>query len=121
MSARRGFSSWFARGAVKFASAPCPGTQAHVKRRGVIVRQDADEQVGRLRYSRPQERRVRPSRQIGLTELLERQPTSELFYFPVTTYTESGISGVQPKVLVPDADRTVGPVGRETGVHGLSG
>ncbi len=72
------------------------------------------EQIGRLRYNRPQERRVRPSRQIGLAELLKRQPTSELFDFLVATYFESGISGVQPKVLVPDADRTVG---RETVVH----
>ena len=75
------------------------------------------EQIGRLRYTRPQERCVPASRQIGLAELLKRQPTSELFDFLVTTYIESGISGVQPKVLVPDADRAVGPVGRETGVH----
>ena len=75
------------------------------------------EQIGRLRYSRPQERRVPASRQIGLAELLKRQPASELFDFLVATYFESGISGVQPKVLVPDADRVVGLVGRETVVH----
>jgi serine/threonine-protein kinase HipA len=66
------------------------------------------EQIGRLRYNPPQERRVPASRQIGLAELLKRQPMSELFDFLVATYFESGISGVRPKVLVPDADRTVG-------------
>ncbi len=75
------------------------------------------EQIGRLSYSRPRERRVPLSRQIGLKDILKRQPTSELFDFLVATYFESGISGVQPKVLVPDADRTGGPVGRETVVR----
>jgi serine/threonine-protein kinase HipA len=64
------------------------------------------EQIGRLSYSRPQQRRAPLPRQIGLKDILKRQPTSELFDFLVATYFESGISGVQPKVLVPDADRT---------------
>lgn len=72
------------------------------------------EQIGRLSYTRPQEQRATKLRQIGLAEILKRQPTSELFDFLVATYFESGISGVQPKVLVPDADRTIG---RETVVH----
>ena len=74
------------------------------------------EQIGRLNYARPQEKRSPRSRQIGLAEILERQPTAELFDFLVATYFESGISGVQPKVLVPDADRPLA-VGRETVVH----
>lgn len=76
------------------------------------------EQIGRLSYARPQEQRAAKSRQIGLAEILKRQPTSELFDFLVATYFESGISGVQPKVLVPDADRPARvPAGRETVVH----
>lgn len=75
------------------------------------------EQIGRLSYARPGERREAKSRQIGLAEILKRQPTSELFEFLVATYFESGISGVQPKVLVPDADRAVGALGRETVIH----
>ncbi len=75
------------------------------------------EQIGRLSYTRSDEQRATKSRQIGLTEILERQPTSELFDFLVATYFESGISGVQPKVLVPNAERSVRPVGRETVVH----
>lgn len=74
------------------------------------------EQIGRLSYARPQESRPLRPRQIGLQEILERQPTAELFDFLVATYFESGISGVQPKVLVPDADRPI-TVGRETVVH----
>jgi serine/threonine-protein kinase HipA len=75
------------------------------------------EQIGRLSYSRPEERRETKRRQIGLAEILKRQPTAELFDFLVATYFESGISGVQPKVLVPDADRPLGPIGRETVIH----
>ena len=76
-----------------------------------------DEQIGRLSYARPEERRAVRSHQIGLAEILRRQPTSELFDFLVATYFESGISGVQPKVLVPDADRPSRTLGRETVVH----
>jgi serine/threonine-protein kinase HipA len=75
------------------------------------------QQIGRLSYARPDERREVKSRQIGLKEILQRTPTSELFDFLVATYFESGISGVQPKVLVPDGDRPVSALGRETVVH----
>src|SRR5262249_13470646 len=37
------------------------------------------EQIGGLSYARPEERREARSRQIGLAEILKRQPTSELF------------------------------------------
>lgn len=75
------------------------------------------QQIGRLSYARPDERREIKSRQIGLTEILKRQPTSELFDFLVATYFESGISGVQPKVLVPDGDRAGTALDRETVIH----
>jgi serine/threonine-protein kinase HipA len=75
------------------------------------------EQIGRLSYARAEERREARSRQVGLAEILERRPASELFDFLVATYFESGISGVQPKVLVPDADRPQRSVGRETVIH----
>ena len=75
------------------------------------------QQIGRLSYARPDERREVKSRQIGLKEILRRTPTSELFDFLVATYLESGISGVQPKVLVPDGDRPDSAWGRETVVH----
>ncbi len=72
------------------------------------------QQIGRLSYTRPGERRESKPPQIGLAEVLKRQPTSELFDFLVATYFESGISGVQPKVLVPDADKPVPMLARET-------
>jgi len=74
-------------------------------------------QIGRLTYARPEEKRSRVTGRIGLKEILAHQPTSELFDFLVATYFESGISGVQPKVLVPDGDKGVANVGRETVVH----
>src|SRR5262249_48870621 len=37
------------------------------------------EQIGRLSYARPDERRAAKPRQIGLAEILKRHPTSELF------------------------------------------
>jgi len=74
-------------------------------------------QIGRLSYARPQEKRTRTRGRIGLKEILERHPTSELFDFLVATYFESGISGVQPKVLVPDEDKQPGALARETVVH----
>ena len=70
-------------------------------------------QIGRLRYARPEEKRPRLRGQIGLKEILARQPTSELFDFLVATYFESGISGVQPKVLIPDANLIVKSGGDE--------
>jgi serine/threonine-protein kinase HipA len=74
-------------------------------------------QIGRLSYSPPQAQ-MRPLRgQIGLQEILTRQPTEQLFDFLVATYFESGVSGVQPKVLVPNADRAGGVVERTTVVH----
>lgn len=61
-------------------------------------------QIGRLTYAEPGAQ-TRPLRaQIGRKELLSRRPTTELFDELVSIYFESGISGVQPKVLLPDAD-----------------
>jgi serine/threonine-protein kinase HipA len=41
----------------------------------------------------------------GQSELLKQPSTSELFEFLLDAYLESGISGVQPKVMIPDADK----------------
>lgn len=42
--------------------------------------------------------------QLSLSEILKARTSDKLFDFLMDTYTTSGISGVQPKVLVPDAD-----------------
>lgn len=64
-------------------------------------------QIGRLSYALPGEARSPPRAQIGLRQPLAREPTRELFQFLVDVYFESGVSGVQPKVLVPDSDKAV--------------
>lgn len=71
-------------------------------------------QIGRLSYAPPGTQRPAPRAQIGLTALLQREPTQALFDFLVEVYFESGISGVQPKVLIPDADR---PASKATLAH----
>lgn len=74
-------------------------------------------QIGRLKYTVPDgpARGARPP--ISRKELLTRKPTSELFDHLVAIYFDSGISGVQPKVLVPEPG-IPGPVAdRATVVH----
>lgn len=60
-------------------------------------------QIGRLCFLEPdaEPRALRP--QVSLTEVLESEKSEELFAFLVDSYLGSGISGVQPKVMIPDA------------------
>lgn len=44
-----------------------------------------------------------------MEELLKSSPSDKLFQHLLNTYAASGISGVQPKVLVPQADRVTMP------------
>jgi len=60
-------------------------------------------QIGRLSYAVPGVTTERARAQFGRKELLARQPTADLFDELVAIYFNSGISGVQPKVLLPDA------------------
>lgn len=62
-------------------------------------------QIGRLSYTIPDAPLERPPAQITREELLSRRPTTDLFDELVAIYFGSGISGVQPKVLIPDAGR----------------
>ena len=72
-------------------------------------------QIGRLVFALPGETRSRPQPQVGLHDLLRREPTQALFNFLVDVYFESGISGVQPKVMIPDAEKPLDH--RATVVH----
>ncbi len=65
-------------------------------------------QIGRLSYENPVEASVPVKAQVGLQEILSAQGSQGVFDFLVDTYFESGISGVQPKVLVPDLDKLKG-------------
>lgn len=62
-----------------------------------------ENQIGRLTYSEPGSARKTKIATIGKRRLL-RGGGQELFEFLVENYFDSGISGVQPKVMVPDAD-----------------
>jgi serine/threonine-protein kinase HipA len=74
-------------------------------------------QIGRLTYTVPDEPARRARASVSRKELLTRKPTSELFDHLVAIYFESGISGVQPKVLVPETGNPSPVTGRATVVH----
>lgn len=61
-------------------------------------------QIGRLRYREPGRDPARVQAKVGLSELLRSGASVELFDYLVSTYLTSGISGFQPKVMMPDAD-----------------
>lgn len=65
-------------------------------------------QIGRLTYENPVEASTPVRAQVGLQEILSADTSQGVFAFLVDTYFESGISGVQPKVLVPDLDKLSG-------------
>jgi serine/threonine-protein kinase HipA len=62
------------------------------------------QQIGRLQFHQPGEQWEPQPAQVGLQRLLHEPASQGLFDFLVETYFCSGISGVQPKVLMPDAD-----------------
>ncbi|CAB3708871.1 type II toxin-antitoxin system HipA family toxin [Achromobacter kerstersii] len=61
-------------------------------------------QIGRLRYREPGADAMRVQPTMGLSALLASGASVELFDYLVSTYLTSGISGFQPKVMMPDAD-----------------
>lgn len=65
-------------------------------------------QIGRLSYINPVEASTPVRAQVGLKDILSADVSQRVFDFLVDTYFESGISGVQPKVLVPDLDKLNG-------------
>lgn len=75
------------------------------------------QQIGRLQFTAPGEERDEGPPRVGLQQLRTERASRELFDFLVDAYFDSGISGVQPKVMLPDADRMIEPDGRVTVVH----
>lgn len=69
-----------------------------------------NNQIGRLRYREPGTNPGRIQAAIGLSELLKSGASVELFEYLVNAYLTSGISGVQPKVMIPDADTAANPL-----------
>ena len=68
----------------------------------------AENQIGRLSYQDPLAPAEKMKAQVGLKEILHEQHSEKIFEFLVDTYFASGISGVQPKVLMPDKDKVSG-------------
>ncbi|WP_181885570.1 type II toxin-antitoxin system HipA family toxin [Trinickia dinghuensis] len=64
-------------------------------------------QIGRLRYDEPGKSTQGKRAEAGLATLLKTGSQAGLFEHLVETYLESGISGFQPKVMIPDADKVV--------------
>lgn len=64
------------------------------------------DQIGRLTTSHPSEQPNRPPTPIGLQDILHAKASDELFNHLLDNHLASGISGVQPKVMTPDADAT---------------
>lgn len=65
-----------------------------------------EDQIGRVRLSQEANNPRSQKTSIGLSEILKSKANDGLFEYLTNTFYETGISGVQPKVLVPDADTT---------------
>ena len=77
-----------------------------------------DNQIGRLSYATPDSgHRAVERPKVGLKELLKHVASQELFDFLVDATVESGISGVQPKVMIPDGDKVTPVDGKATVLH----
>lgn len=73
-----------------------------------LLRITGGNQIGRLRYIEPEAMtEVRHEAKVSRQELIASKASDELFEFLVDTYFASGISGFQPKVLVPDSQSSV--------------
>lgn len=76
------------------------------------------QQIGRLRFTQSGEPPAAERPRVGLDTLLRETATQQLFEFLAETYFDAGISGVQPKVMMPDADQFPADSGsRVTLVH----
>ncbi|GAB3627320.1 phosphatidylinositol kinase [Pandoraea terrae] len=62
-------------------------------------------QIGRLRYSEPGTAGEQRGAEVGLSTLLNSKASEGLFDYLVDVYLQSGISGFQPKIMIPDADK----------------
>ncbi|WP_087722391.1 type II toxin-antitoxin system HipA family toxin [Pandoraea sp. PE-S2T-3] len=73
-------------------------------------------QIGRLRYVDPDAPHEAVRAEVGLSALLSAGASDELFEHLVSVYLSSGISGFQPKVMMPDADALTPLVEKSTAV-----
>lgn len=73
--------------------------------------------IGRLSFTEPAATLNTTPARFGLNEILKAHPTNDLFEAMADMYFASGVSGVQPKVLVPDADSQATLSGRATALQ----
>lgn len=73
--------------------------------------------IGRISFIEPAAAMSTTRAQFGLKEILQAHPTNTLFEAMADVYFASGVSGVQPKVLVPDADTPAELSGRATALQ----
>jgi serine/threonine-protein kinase HipA len=74
-----------------------------------------ENQIGRLTYTVPGTTRQGKKAEVGLATLLRTGTQEGLFEHLVETYLEAGISGFQPKVMIPDAEKLApGTVGEKS-------
>ncbi|MHB1670239.1 MAG: type II toxin-antitoxin system HipA family toxin [Thiomonas sp.] len=78
-----------------------------------LLAMTGEHQIGRLSLRDAGHPGRNRAPQVGLREILSGTSSAEVFAFLVDQYFDSGISGVQPKVMAPDADR-LGPDLRAT-------
>lgn len=71
----------------------------------LLLERTGRQQIGRLQFSKEPSDWTSPKAVIGLARLLQEGASKGVFEELLDLYLESGISGVQPKALIPDADR----------------
>lgn len=72
----------------------------------MLLKLTGANQIGRLTYSDPtNDVGVTAKAQISVNELVKSTTSEDLFKFLLETYFSSGISGFQPKVIVPVIDK----------------
>jgi len=71
------------------------------------------DQIGRIKLTQEQGEHREKRAQLGLSDLKTTKASDELFDYLFEEYFDTGISGAQPKFLVPDAD-VPAPVGKAT-------
>lgn len=68
----------------------------------LLLSMTGQHQIGRLSLRDPEGAPKEKFPTVSLDEIINSQSSEEVFVFLVDQYLESGISGVQPKVLVPE-------------------
>jgi serine/threonine-protein kinase HipA len=71
------------------------------------------DQIGRVQLTTEQTKDRLKKATVGLKEILKTKAHEQLFDYLTEFYYDAGISGAQPKVLIPDADVQI-PDGRAT-------